>query len=145
MIVVVMGVAGSGKSTIAEILAQRLGWVFMDADQFHTPANKEKMQIAFEQLEHVFSHYKTDKVAESNRYPVGDPSRKEADISQLEKAHLDLLRANLDMEISKKLNSTINQASESSDKLGAKVWWLNVVMVLLTVAIAVSAVLQLFR
>jgi ACS family tartrate transporter-like MFS transporter len=43
MIVVVMGVAGSGKSTIAEILAQRLGWVFLDADQFHTPANKEKM------------------------------------------------------------------------------------------------------
>jgi MFS transporter, ACS family, tartrate transporter len=43
MIVVVMGVAGSGKSTIAEILAHRLGWVFLDADQFHTPANKEKM------------------------------------------------------------------------------------------------------
>ncbi len=40
MIVVVMGVAGSGKSTIAEILAQRLGWVFLDADLFHTPANK---------------------------------------------------------------------------------------------------------
>ena len=43
MIVVVMGVAGSGKSTIAEILAQRLGWAFLDADEFHTPANKEKM------------------------------------------------------------------------------------------------------
>ena len=43
MIVVVMGVAGSGKSTIAEILAQRLGWAFLDADVFHTPANKEKM------------------------------------------------------------------------------------------------------
>jgi MFS transporter, ACS family, tartrate transporter len=43
MIVVVMGVAGSGKSTIAGTLAQRLGWVFLDADQFHTPANKEKM------------------------------------------------------------------------------------------------------
>src|SRR6516165_847628 len=43
MMVVVMGVAGSGKSTIAEILAQRLGWVFLDADQFHSPGNKEKM------------------------------------------------------------------------------------------------------
>ncbi|HEY1468316.1 MAG TPA: MFS transporter [Candidatus Acidoferrum sp.] len=43
MLVVVMGVAGSGKSTIAETLAQRLGWVFLDADEFHTPANKEKM------------------------------------------------------------------------------------------------------
>ncbi len=43
MIVVVMGVTGSGKSTIAEILAQRMSWVFLDADQFHSAANKEKM------------------------------------------------------------------------------------------------------
>jgi MFS transporter, ACS family, tartrate transporter len=43
MILVVMGVAGSGKSTIAETLAQHLGWVFLDADRFHSPANKEKM------------------------------------------------------------------------------------------------------
>ena len=43
MIVVVMGVTGSGKSTIAEILAQRLSWVFLDADQFHSASNKEKM------------------------------------------------------------------------------------------------------
>jgi MFS transporter, ACS family, tartrate transporter len=43
MILVVMGVAGSGKSTIAERLAQHLGWVFLDADRFHSPANKEKM------------------------------------------------------------------------------------------------------
>jgi MFS transporter, ACS family, tartrate transporter len=45
MIVVVMGVAGSGKSTIAEILAPRLGWAFLDADEFHTPASKEKMHL----------------------------------------------------------------------------------------------------
>jgi MFS transporter, ACS family, tartrate transporter len=43
MIVVVMGVTGSGKSTVAEVLAQRLGWVFVDADQFHSAANKRKM------------------------------------------------------------------------------------------------------
>jgi MFS transporter, ACS family, tartrate transporter len=43
MILVVMGVAGSGKSTIAERLAQSLGWVFLDADRFHSPTNKEKM------------------------------------------------------------------------------------------------------
>jgi MFS transporter, ACS family, tartrate transporter len=43
MIVVVMGVTGSGKSSVAELLTKRLGWVFLDADQFHSPANKEKM------------------------------------------------------------------------------------------------------
>ena len=40
---VVMGVSGSGKSTIAERLAARLGWRYEDADQFHPPANVAKM------------------------------------------------------------------------------------------------------
>ncbi len=43
MIVVVMGVTGSGKSTIAGLLARRLGCEFVDADQFHSVRNKEKM------------------------------------------------------------------------------------------------------
>ncbi len=43
MIVVVMGVSGSGKSTIGAPLAARLGWEFLDADDFHPPANVEKM------------------------------------------------------------------------------------------------------
>jgi len=43
MILVVMGVTGSGKSTVAELLAKRLGWAFLEADQFHSSANKEKM------------------------------------------------------------------------------------------------------
>ena len=40
---VVMGVSGSGKSTIAERLAARLGWRYEDGDKFHPPANVEKM------------------------------------------------------------------------------------------------------
>lgn len=40
---VVMGVSGSGKSTIAESLAARLGWRYEDADKFHPPANVAKM------------------------------------------------------------------------------------------------------
>ena len=40
---VVMGVAGSGKSTIAEKLAERLGWTYEDGDNFHPEANVAKM------------------------------------------------------------------------------------------------------
>lgn len=42
--VVVMGVSGSGKSTIAVLLAERVGWVFADADSFHPVANIGKMR-----------------------------------------------------------------------------------------------------
>ncbi len=43
MIVILMGVTGSGKSTVGALLAQRLGTVFADADDYHPKANKEKM------------------------------------------------------------------------------------------------------
>lgn len=41
--IVVMGVSGSGKSTVGAALAQRLRVPFADADDFHPPANIEKM------------------------------------------------------------------------------------------------------
>ncbi len=41
--IVVMGVSGSGKSTVGAALAQRLGVPFADADDFHPPANIAKM------------------------------------------------------------------------------------------------------
>jgi gluconokinase len=43
MIVVVMGVCGCGKTTVGKALAAALGWRFFDADDFHPPANIEKM------------------------------------------------------------------------------------------------------
>jgi carbohydrate kinase (thermoresistant glucokinase family) len=42
-VIVVMGVSGSGKTTVANELARQLHWEFEDADWFHPPANVEKM------------------------------------------------------------------------------------------------------
>lgn len=44
MVVVLMGVSGSGKTTIGKILAEKLGWTFLEGDDFHPPANVEKMR-----------------------------------------------------------------------------------------------------
>lgn len=41
--VVVMGVSGSGKSTVARLVAERLGWPFTEADELHPAANVAKM------------------------------------------------------------------------------------------------------
>jgi gluconokinase len=40
---IVMGVSGSGKSTVGEALAKRLGWRFEDGDKFHPASNVAKM------------------------------------------------------------------------------------------------------
>ena len=42
-VLLVCGVSGSGKSTIGMLLAERLGWVYAEADAFHPPANVAKM------------------------------------------------------------------------------------------------------
>ena len=44
MIVIVFGVSGAGKTTIGKLLAEQLGWRFYEADDFHPPANIEKMR-----------------------------------------------------------------------------------------------------
>ncbi len=43
MVIVLMGVTGSGKTTIGRLLSQELGWKYYDADDFHPRANVEKM------------------------------------------------------------------------------------------------------
>ena len=42
-VVIVMGVSGSGKSTVGALLAVHLGWEFEDADWFHPASNIDKM------------------------------------------------------------------------------------------------------
>lgn len=43
MVILIMGVSGSGKTTIGRMLAERLGCPFHDADEFHPPSNIRKM------------------------------------------------------------------------------------------------------
>lgn len=44
MIVILMGVSGAGKTTVGQALASALQWRFVDADDFHSPANIAKMR-----------------------------------------------------------------------------------------------------
>ena len=44
MVIIIFGVSGAGKTTVAKLLAQELGWHFYEADDFHSPASIEKMR-----------------------------------------------------------------------------------------------------
>lgn len=43
VVILVMGVEASGKTTVGTLLAQALDWMFVDADDFHSAVNKQKM------------------------------------------------------------------------------------------------------
>ena len=43
MIVIVMGVSGAGKTRIGRDVAKRMGWTFIEGDDLHTEANRQKM------------------------------------------------------------------------------------------------------
>ena len=43
MFVLIMGVTGSGKTTVGTLLSAAMGWPFYDADDFHSPDNVRKM------------------------------------------------------------------------------------------------------
>ncbi|MGB7414767.1 MAG: gluconokinase [Thermosynechococcaceae cyanobacterium] len=55
MIILLMGVSGAGKTSIGQRLATELAWDFYDADDFHPPANIEKMRqgIALQDVDRV--------------------------------------------------------------------------------------------
>jgi gluconokinase len=44
LVIVLMGVAGAGKTTVGKCLASELGWDFEDADNYHSAANVDKMR-----------------------------------------------------------------------------------------------------
>jgi gluconokinase len=43
MVIVLMGVSGTGKTTVGKVLANKLGWDFVEGDDYHPSANVEKM------------------------------------------------------------------------------------------------------
>lgn len=45
MVILVMGVTGSGKTTVGTLLAKELAWTFLDGDDFHSPENRRKMHL----------------------------------------------------------------------------------------------------
>ncbi len=42
--IIIFGVSGAGKTTVGKVLAEQLGWRFLEADEFHPAANIEKMR-----------------------------------------------------------------------------------------------------
>jgi hypothetical protein len=101
-------------------------------------SNKSKVDIAWEIYEHVFVTFKNKKARSSNRHPLGDPDRVEHDLSQVEQAHLDLLKTKLNMEIAE-------ESRQTTEKLASKVYWLNVALFLLSFAMVLAACFELFQ
>jgi gluconokinase len=95
MVIVVMGVTGAGKTTVGQRLAKTLGWRFHDADDFHPPANKAKMNAGIP-------------LTDDDRWPwlralravieqaLGDGSSAVVTCSALKRAYRDVLAGGLD-------------------------------------------------
>ena len=90
-----------------------------------------KVQSAWKMYEHVFIDLKNGKMRQSNKHPLGDPDRVEHDLNEVEKSHLDLLRAKLDMEIAE-------EAKLSQERLQIAAW-------ILSAALVIAAVFELFQ
>ena len=87
--VVVMGVSGSGKSTVGAALAQRLRVPFVDADTLHSPANIAKM-AAHQPLDDDDRYPWLEKVGE---WLAAHPGGGVASCSALKRKYRDQLRA----------------------------------------------------
>ncbi|WP_286354223.1 hypothetical protein [Geothrix oryzae] len=81
------------------------------------PSDKNTgIEHEFRQLEHVYSTYLNAKITASNKYSLDDPRRVEADLSELEKAHLHLLQSKLSATIAQeKLKGMARTAAENAN------------------------------
>jgi gluconokinase len=90
-VVLVMGVSGSGKTTIGEALARRAGWPFLDGDRVHSPANVAKMAAGIP-LDDADRRPWLEEIAEwiGKRRPAREPAV--VACSALKRSYRDLLR-----------------------------------------------------
>ena len=72
----IMGVSGSGKTSVGVALARHLGWDFFDADDFHSPANLAKMAVGIPLTDTdrlpwlILLHHRLEATLKMGRHPV---------------------------------------------------------------------------
>ena len=89
---VVMGVSGSGKTTVGELLAKQLGWAFMEGDRLHPPANVEKMRQGIP-LTDADRWPWLDRIGEELKSWAGEGKSGVLTCSALKRAYRDRIRA----------------------------------------------------
>lgn len=94
--------------------------------------------------EYVYVRLNDVKINASNERAFGHPDRVEHDLSEREKEHLALLRSKVYMAIANRENRSLLESSRQNENLGRKVFWLNIVVAVLTGVMAISAVLDLY-
>ena len=92
---------------------------------------KTESQIAYEMYEKSYTYIKNGKWHETEKHHVSHPNRVEHDLSEIEKAHFNLLRAKLDLELSK-------EAKKSNERLQIAAW-------VLSLALVIAAIFELFQ
>ena len=90
--IVVMGVSGCGKSTVGSLLARRLGLTFIDGDDLHPAANKQKMGSGIP-LDDADRHPWLAEIGRTLRDGAGDGSGIIVACSALKRRYRDQLRA----------------------------------------------------
>lgn len=73
MVIIVMGVSGSGKSTIGTMLAEKLACEFADGDDFHSKENKEKMSNGIPLDDNDRASWLLEMKSYINNYPNDKP------------------------------------------------------------------------
>src|SRR5919108_1088774 len=96
MVVIVWGVAGVGKTTVGKLLADELGWKFIEADDFHPAANIEKMKRG-EPLTDKDRQPWLQSLRERIEQSLSAGENAVVACSALKKKYRDLLRANADV------------------------------------------------
>jgi gluconokinase len=86
---VVMGVAGSGKSTLGEAVARRMGWPMIEGDNFHSEENRTKMHAGVPLSDADRMGWLRSLARELQRHPAGAVLA----CSALKRSYRDILRA----------------------------------------------------